>query len=137
VRVTSRAHLLQSCRDDLDLGRHRVVFFALSWTVVHPIDANSPMWGLTHKELINSYAEFLVLLIATHETVSQTVHSRSSYKADEVIWGAKFANMFLRTEAEGIIGMDLSRIHEIEMVYSRIGSSPLLAQTATLKRENP
>lgn len=52
--------------------------------------------------------------------VSQTVHSRSSYKADEIVWGAKFANMFLRTEAEGIIGMNLSRIHDIEMVLLRV-----------------
>lgn len=104
---------------DLDLERHRVVFFALSWTVVHPIDSNSPMWGLTHKDLADADAEFLVLLIGIDETVSQTVHSRSSYKADEVVWGAKFANMFLRTETEAIIGMNLSRIHDIEMVYSR------------------
>ena len=103
---------------DLDLERHRVVFFALSWTVVHPIDSNSPMWGLTHKDLVDSDAELLVLLLGTDETVSQSVHSRSSYKADEIVWGAKFANMFLRTEAEGIVGMNLSRIHDIEMVYS-------------------
>ena len=103
---------------DLELERQRVVFFALSWTVVHPIDSNSPMWGLTHKDLIDSDAELLVLLIGTDETVSQSVHSRSSYKADEIVWGAKFANMFLRTEAEGIVGMNLSRIHDIEMVYS-------------------
>jgi inward rectifier potassium channel len=101
---------------DLDLERHRVVFFALSWTVVHPIDPKSPMWGLTYKDLVDADAEFLVLLIATDETVSQTVHSRSSYKADEVVWGAKFANMFLRNEADGIVGMNLSRIHDIEAV---------------------
>ena len=103
---------------DLDLERQRVVFFALSWTVVHPIDSNSPMRGLTHKDLVDSDAELLVLLIGTDETSSQTVHSRSSYKADEIVWGAKFANMFLRTESEGIIGMNLSRIHDIEMVYA-------------------
>jgi len=103
---------------DLSLERQRVVFFALSWTVVHPIDPNSPMWGLTRKDLADSEAELLVLLIGTDETLSQTVHSRSSYKADEIVWGAKFANMFMRTEAEGIIGMNMSRIHDIELVYS-------------------
>jgi inward rectifier potassium channel len=75
--------------------------------------------GLTHKPLADSDAELLVLLIGTDETVSQTVHSRSSYKVDEIVWGAKFANMFLRTEGEGIVGMNLSRIHDIEMVYLR------------------
>ena len=99
---------------ELPLERQRVVFFPLSWTVVHPIDANSPMWGLTHEDLLAAEAELLVLLIATDETTSATVHSRSSYQADEIVWGARFANMFLRSEGEGIIGMNLDRIHEIE-----------------------
>jgi inward rectifier potassium channel len=103
---------------ELNLERNRVVFFPLSWTVVHPIDLASPIWGLTHADLVNGDAELLVLLIGTDETVSQTVHSRSSYQADEIVWGAKFATMFMRTEAEGIIGMNLSRIHDIERVYA-------------------
>jgi inward rectifier potassium channel len=103
---------------ELGLERNRVVFFPLSWTVVHPIDAASPIWGLTHADLVEADAELLVLLIATDETVSQTVHSRSSYRAEEIIWDAKFTNMFMRTEAEGIIGMNLNRIHDIERVYS-------------------
>lgn len=101
---------------ELALERQRVVFFPLSWTVVHPIDANSPMWRLTHQDLLGAEAELLVLLIATDETISATVHSRSSYEANEIVWGAKFANMFLRSESEGIIGMNLDRIHEIEPV---------------------
>ena len=103
---------------ELTLERNRVVFFPLSWTVVHPIDSSSPIWGLTQADFVASDAELLVLLIGTDETVSQTVHSRSSYQADEIVWGAKFANMFMRTEAEGIIGMNLSRIHDIDTVYS-------------------
>ncbi len=103
---------------ELELERNRVVFFPLSWTVVHPITPASPMWGLTREDLTKSDAELLVLLIGTDETISQTVHSRSSYQADEIVWGAKFANMFMRNEAEGIIGMHLNRIHEIELVYS-------------------
>ena len=103
---------------ELELERNRVVFFPLSWTVVHPITPTSPMWGLTREDLTKSDAELLVLLIGTDETVSQTVHSRSSYEADEIVWGAKFANMFMRTEAEGIVGMHLNRIHDIEPVYS-------------------
>lgn len=94
-----------------------MVFFPLSWTVVHPIDSASPIWGLTHADLVDGDAELLVLLIGTDETVSQTVHSRSSYQADEIVWGARFTNMFMRTEADGIIGMNLSRIHDIEPVY--------------------
>lgn len=108
---------------ELALERNRVVFFPLSWTIVHPIDQTSPLWGLTHADLVAADAELLVLLTATDETVSQTVHSRSSYEADEIIWGAKFANMFMRTEADEIIGMNLSRIHDTETLYSGVQGS--------------
>jgi inward rectifier potassium channel len=101
---------------ELPLERHRVVFFPLSWTVVHPIDASSPISGLTHDDLVRAEAELLVLLIATDETISATVHSRSSYEAEEIVWGARFANMFIRSESEGIIGMNLDQIHDIERV---------------------
>jgi len=104
---------------ELELERNRVVFFPLSWTVVHPIGPGSPMWGLTHADLSAAEAELLVLLIATDETVSQSVHSRSSYQAEEIVWGAKFANMFMRNESEGIVGMNLDRIHEFEVISSR------------------
>ncbi|MFL5465004.1 MAG: ion channel [Gemmatimonadaceae bacterium] len=102
---------------ELELERNSVVFFPLSWTVVHPIGEASPMAGLTATDLIAADAELLVLLIATDETLSQTVHSRSSYQADEIMFGAKFANMFMRSETEGIIGMSLDRIHDTEPVY--------------------
>jgi len=101
---------------DLSLERSRVVFFALSWTVVHPIDSSSPMWGVSEEDLLKADAEVLILLTGTDETVSQVVHSRSSYKANEIIWGAKFANMFVRTDADGIVGMNLTRLHDVEVV---------------------
>ncbi|HEY0529933.1 MAG TPA: ion channel [Gemmatimonadaceae bacterium] len=99
---------------DLPLERNRVVFFPLSWTVVHPIDSKSPMAELTQADLSAAGAELLVLLTGTDETLSQTVHSRSSYEASEIVWGVKFANMFLRNATEGIMGMDLDRIHDIQ-----------------------
>ncbi len=75
---------------ELKLERQKVNFFALSWTVVHPINDDSPLNGFTEKDLIESDAEFLILLKAFDDTFSQTVHSRASYKYDEVIWGARF-----------------------------------------------
>ena len=109
---------------DLNLERQKVVFFALSWTVVHPIDESSPMRGLTQQDLVEADAELLILLTGTDDTLSQTVHSRSSYKADEIIWGAKFSNMFMRNERDGIIGMNLDHIHEVEPVFIVQGFSP-------------
>lgn len=101
---------------DLRLERTRVTFFALSWTIVHPIDVASPLYDLTERDLLDSDAEILILLKGTDEASSQIVHSRSSYKADEIIWNARFTNIFMRTDREGVVGMDVSRIHDLQRV---------------------
>lgn len=103
----------------LPLEYDRVTFFALSWTVVHPIDAASPLAGCTPEAMLAGDAEFLVLLSGTDDTFSQTVHSRTSYRADEVVWGARFLPMFLEAPGGGITGMDLGRIDAIEPVAPR------------------
>jgi len=98
---------------DLNLERTRVTFFPLSWTLVHPIDERSPLAGMQSEDLLESNTEILILLTGTDETSSQTVHSRSSYKAEEIIWNAAFAPIFKRSHEDGILGMDVGRIHDI------------------------
>lgn len=99
---------------NLDLERPFVAFFPLNWTVVHPIDEQSPMYGWTETQMLAAESEFLILLTATDEVFAQIVHSRTSYSADEVIWNARFASMY--TEREGILGFDPSKIHLVERV---------------------
>lgn len=98
----------------LSLERKSVVFFPLTWTIVHPIDEASPLNGVTEETLHSSDAEFLVLVTAIDETFSQTVHARSSYKDHEVIWGARFGSVFSTTE--GNVSVNLHLIHDIELV---------------------
>lgn len=96
----------------LELERPFVAFFPLSWTVVHPIDNQSPLYGWTHEQMLAAESEFLILLTATDEVFAQLVHSRTSYSASEIIWNARFTSMF--TEREGGIGFNPSKLHKIE-----------------------
>lgn len=100
----------------LALERTGVVFFSLSWTIVHPIDQASPLWGVTPEELVRSDAQFLILLSGTDETFFQTVTARGSYTADEVKWGRRFTNIFLPPTPRGIVRIDLRRLDGIEEV---------------------
>ena len=99
----------------LNLERERVVFFPLAWTIVHPIDERSPLWGVREGDLEGCDAEFLIMLNGFDETFSQTVHARSSYRADEVVWGARYLNMF-EPPREGVLIVDIRKLHEIERV---------------------
>jgi inward rectifier potassium channel len=98
----------------LKLERERVVFFPLAWTIVHPIDDASPLHGCPAEELRARDAELLILLDGFDETFSQTVHTRSSYKVDEIVWGAKFRNMFNPSEADGTISVDIRKLDDID-----------------------
>lgn len=100
----------------LPLERNKVTFFPLSWTIVHPIDSASPLAGRTAEDLERTQAEILVLLSGIDEALEQTVHARSSYRADEIVWNARFRSMFLRTDARARLSVDISRVHEIEPV---------------------
>jgi inward rectifier potassium channel len=100
--------------DQLSLERTRVVFFPLSWTIVHPIDEKSPMFGMTHQDLVENDAEFLVLLSGIDETFSQTVHARTSYKAKEIAFDQQFVNIYNPVKADGTISIDLKRLGDTE-----------------------
>ena len=101
---------------NLRLERDRVVFFPLAWTVVHPIDDSSPLFGVDEQEFRATDPELLVLLNGFDETFSQTVHARSSYKGTEIEWGARFRTLFLPLEDDGGIRIDVRRLHEIDRV---------------------
>jgi len=96
----------------LSLERESVVFFPLSWTIVHVIDKDSPLNGITEDELCTSGAEFLILLTGTDETFSQTVNARSSYRASEIIWDAKFSDIFVYDPGGRTAGIDMKRFHD-------------------------
>jgi len=113
ARLDKTDGLIRRVFDELELERRRVSFFPLSWTVVHPIDEKSPLYGLNRQDLQEGDAEFLVLLTGMDETFSQMVHTRSSYKADEVLWGARYSNIFEET-GDSHIAMEVSRIGEVE-----------------------
>ncbi len=101
---------------NLALERQRVAFFPLSWTIVHPIDAASPLAGMDEAQLRAKEPEFLVLLTGIEETFSQTVHARSSYRAPEVVWGARFADLFNREADDGDLTIDMARLHDFTPV---------------------
>ena len=100
---------------DMKLERYSVHFFALSWTIVHPIDADSPIFEKSLDDLKEKQFEILILIKGYDDTFNQVVHSRYSYTFEEIIWGAKFVRSF-NTNSEGDIILNLDDIHLIEKI---------------------
>ncbi len=99
----------------LQLERPAVTFLPLTWTVVHPIDKKSPLYGETPESLRASHAEFLVLLSGYDETFSATVHTRTSFVPDEMLWGYRFANAFVVSRSEtNKVAVDMRQFDRVE-----------------------
>jgi len=96
----------------LELERSRVIFFPYTWTVVHPINEDSPLFQISETDMLAKDAEFIVMVRAFDESFSQTVYSRSSYKGHELRWGEKFAYVVSRENNSASV--DVSRIDETE-----------------------
>jgi len=96
----------------LKLEREKVIFFPLTWTVVHPIDRDSPLFGKTAEDLQDLEAEVLILIKGYDDRFSQTVLARHSYRHDEVVWGKRFAPAFY-VDDQGDLVLEVRKVGAI------------------------
>jgi inward rectifier potassium channel len=99
--------------EEMKLERHRTPIFTLTWTLVHPIDSESPLNGKTADHLIDEQAEILVTFRGVDETFSQEIFARSSYIADEIHWGHRFVDI-LGVDESGMRTIDYNKFHETQ-----------------------
>ena len=97
----------------LNLERDSVIFFPSSWTIVHPIDDTSPLYGMTWEDVNRAQPELLILVSGFDETFDENIHSRHSYTVGDMIWGAKFVKLFGSTDA-GRPMVDLGKLDVFE-----------------------
>ena len=98
--------------EDLPLRRDRSPAMNRSWTVMHPIDASSPLHGATPETLARDEVEFLITLVGTDDTSYQPVHARRTYEHGAVAWGARHADVLSETP-EGDLVLDVRRFHAL------------------------
>ena len=103
MRVQTESGVAKREYDLLRLERPNVIFLPLTWTVVHPIDQESPLFGKTAEDLRRLQVEFLILIKAYDDTFSQTVLARRSYRHDEIVWGRRFAPAFYVDESGDMV----------------------------------
>ncbi len=108
---------------DLRFVRSETMIFALTWTAMHPIDEQSPLWGYTEQDLLRGGMEIVVALAGTDDTLNQTIHARWSYRADEVRWGHRYVDI-LGTNAEGRRTVDYRVFHQtVALPEAQVGIS--------------
>lgn len=97
---------------DLALERSISPAFSLSWTIVHPITATSPLRGKTAETLTKANAEILATVTGIDATMAQTIHARFSYVPDELRWDKRFVDILSRAP-DGRTQVDMAHFHDV------------------------
>jgi inward rectifier potassium channel len=82
----------------LELERTRVESMPMSWTVVHPLDENSPFYGFSEEDMKTSDVELYVMLRGFDDVFSNYVQQRTSYTFSEILFNRKFVPMYRESE---------------------------------------
>jgi inward rectifier potassium channel len=97
---------------DLNLLRSRTPSFSLGWVAMHPIDENSPLYGMSPAALQDTKTTLAVSVSGLDETVAQIVHARHIYAAHEVLWNHQFMDT-VHIGDDGHRYLDYDRFHEV------------------------
>lgn len=95
---------------DLALVRERAATLTRTWTVLHRITPDSPLWGATAASLEACEAELQVTVMGTDDTTLQPVHAGIRYHHDDVAFGMRPADV-LSELPDGRIRVDLRQFH--------------------------
>jgi inward rectifier potassium channel len=96
---------------ELPLERNEHPALALSWTLFHVLDEQSPLYGLGPDDLEASKVSLVVVVSGYDVVAAQIVHARRSYDHPDVRFGQRYADI-LDTSEDGRLRIDYGRFHE-------------------------
>ena len=96
---------------ELPLLRNENPALALSWTLYHVIDAQSPLEAMTPEDFAASGVSLVVVVSGYDVIAAQTVHARKSYDHQDILFGHRYVDV-LGTSDDGRIRIDYGRFHD-------------------------
>jgi inward rectifier potassium channel len=101
---------------EIALVRDKNPMFALTWVAMHKIDESSPFYGDDAIERLRARrGEMFLTLTGFDETIMQTIHARRTYSLDDIIAGARFADI-IQVQEDGTRELDYTKFHEVVML---------------------
>lgn len=96
---------------ELPLMRNEHPALALSWTLFHVVDEESPLYRLDAGDLEAAGVSLVVVVSGYDVVAAQTVHARKSYDHSDIRFGHRYADI-IDTSEDGRIRIDYGRFHE-------------------------
>ena len=101
---------------NLELELAQINALSLSWTLVHPINEESPLYNLTEDDFKKIHGEILVFITTFDDMFSNTVAARTSYTFNEIVYNAKFETMYNRSKDGSKTILHLDKLNHYEPV---------------------
>ncbi len=96
---------------ELPLERNESAALALSWTLFHVVNEQSPLYGMTPQELAAASVSLIVVVSGYDVVAAQTIHARRSYDHPDIRFGHRYVDI-LDTAEDGRLRIDYGRFHE-------------------------
>ena len=109
---TSEGHKMRRFYN-LELERSRSPFFLLTWTALHPIDENSPLYGLSREELLDDNVLILATLTGLDRLTGQTINSSFSYNVEHIDFDHEFVDV-IKQRDDGRIQLHFGDFHRTQ-----------------------
>ncbi|MDA6069350.1 ion channel [Flavobacterium sp. AC] len=100
----------------LKLELDHINALSLSWTLVHPITEDSPLFNFSAEDFKKAQGEILVFITTFDNMFSNTVAARTSYTFNEIVYGAKFETMYNRSKDNSKTVLHLDKLNHYESV---------------------
>ena len=107
--VTPEGHNMRRMYD-LKLVRDNQPLFSLSWTVMHVIDEESPLHGLTAENCEEFFVALVVMMTGHDGTYAQTVHARKIYESEDLRFNHRLVDV-ISTLGDGRMLVDYTKFH--------------------------
>ncbi len=95
---------------NLKLEQSNIGMLLLTWTLVHPIDEESPLDIFSVEEISEAKGEIILVIEGSDDILSQNVFARKSYNADDIICDAQFEDITY-TDEKNILSIDIDRLN--------------------------
>jgi len=108
--VTAEGHPFRRFYE-LPLLRSESPALALSWTLHHVVDENSPLYGMGPEDLEASDVSLMVVVSGYDVVAAQTVHARKPYEHADIRFGHRYVDV-LSISDDGRVRIDYGRFHD-------------------------
>ena len=96
---------------ELPLTQNQNPGLALSWTLYHVLDENSPLYQANADDLAAIKASLVVVVSGYDVIAAQTVHARKPYEHSDILFGHRYADI-IGTSEDGRLRIDYGKFHE-------------------------